>query len=87
MPTTSINRKGEGGGRRQRCDIIRGIIRNFFEGTEENHDVTQGSDSPGRYLTSTIAQLIPWLVHGLDRGIVVLCISGRGKRLFSEVSR
>jgi hypothetical protein len=31
---------------------IRGIFRNVFEGTEENHDVTQASYSPGLYLTS-----------------------------------
>jgi hypothetical protein len=58
----------------------------FFEGSEENHDVIQASYSPARYLTSTIAHSVPWLGHDLvDRGIVVLCISGRGKRLFSEV--
>jgi len=38
----------------------------FFEGTEGTHDVTQASYSPGRYLTSTIAQSVPWLVHGLE---------------------
>lgn len=60
----------------------------FPGGTDENHDFTQTSHFPGQYLISTMAQLVQWLVYGIDDWeIVVLFISGRGKKLFSEVPR